>query len=366
MDFYVRESGSVRRLTRTQQSRNGGFIAGYLPVMDAPALPLVRRLRLAGIALVVGWFLVPGVRDWIPVWVPFLAFAGLELHFLVSGLRDPGAPARRGRSPQSGDISEFGGDEWLEPALVRIEGQDVWLPVAGRSDEEVLELVEEARERLLRGEPAYEPPERIDPPAARPRRKLLPRLEGLAVLGALAFVLFVLLPDRGWDGLDEGERERTEALLSAEAGRIAGHEARVRCDAEGEAVGVVQHADGLAEIGGTNAFLTPEICFRLHRLASDGDEGPFSQTARALAVLAHEAWHLRGERDEGVTNCFAFQSGVELGVRLGLSEGTAARMMRQQLTDNGTFARAAPEYLVPAECRDGGRLDLNPAISRFP
>ena len=72
----------------------------------------------------------------------------------------------------------------------------------------------------------------------------------------------------------------------------------------------------MAEVGGTNAFLTPEICFRLYRLAFKGDEGAFSQTARAIAVLAHEAWHLRGEDDEGVTNCYAFQSGVGLGERL--------------------------------------------------
>jgi hypothetical protein len=41
-------------------------------------------------------------------------------------------------------------------------------------------------------------------------------------------------------------------------------------------------------------------------------------------------------------------------------------MMRLQLADNATYARSAPAYLVPGECRDGGRLDLNPATSRFP
>ncbi len=65
-------------------------------------------------------------------------------------------------------------------------------------------------------------------------------------------------------------------------------------------------------------------------------------------------------------NCYAFQGGVELGRRLGLSERTAARMMRQQLADNATTAQSAPEYLVPRECRDGGRLDLTPGNRRFP
>ena len=51
------------------------------------------------------------------------------------------------------------------------------------------------------------------------------------MLGLLAVVFFVLVPDRGWKGLDEADRERTEALLSTEASSIAGHEARdpLRC-----------------------------------------------------------------------------------------------------------------------------------------
>ena len=312
--------------------------------MDASPLSLARRFRVAAVVLIVAWFFLPGLQDWIPLWVPFLAFAALELHFLVAGLREPRyAPARRGRLPQETDIEELGGEEWLEPVLVEVDGQDVWLPEGAESEEDVEEPL---------------PPRRRGPS--------LGRLEGVVVLAALAFVLLVLVPKGGWDGLDEDARVRTQELLSAEAARIAGHEARIHCDARGETVGIVQHADGVAEVGGRNAFLTPQICHRLYRLAFKDDEGAFSQTARAIAVLAHEAWHLRGERDEGVTNCYAFQSGVSLGRRLGLSDGTAARMMRQQLADNATFGRSAPEYLVPRECRDEGRLDLAPGSSRFP
>jgi hypothetical protein len=312
--------------------------------MDDPRLSLERRLRIAAVALILAWFFLPGVRDVIPAWVPFLAFAALELNFLVGGLRDWGsAPTKRGRLPQESDIEEFGGEEWLEPVLVEVGGRDVWLPEGAESEEDV--------------EPM---------PPLRRRASVLGRLEGVAVLAALAFILLVVVPRSGWDGLDGEDRAKTEALLSAEAGRIAGHEAIVHCDARGEAVGIVQHADGVAEVGGRNAYLTPEICYRLYRLAYKDDEGAFSQTARAIAVLAHEAWHLHGETNEGITNCYAFQSGVSLGRRLGLSEGTAARMMRQQLADNATYGRSAPEYLVPAECRNGGRLDLDPVSSRFP
>jgi hypothetical protein len=297
-----------------------------------------RRLRIAAVALVLAWFFVPLLRDSIPAWIPFLAFAALEAQFLVSGLRERGAPrAKRGRAPLPEDVEEFGGPEWLEPVLIEAEGRQVWVPAD-----------------IERG-----------PRVVRPRRNLLPRLEGVLVLAGL-ILLLVLLPEGGWRGLDSADQRRTEARLSAEAARIAGHQVHIRCDGQGEAVGIVQHSDGVAEVGGTNAFLTPEICFRLYRLAFKGDEGPFSQTARAIAVLAHEAWHLRGEADEGVTNCYAFQSGVGLGERLGLSQATAARMMRQQLAENPIQAKSAPEYLVPGECRDGGRLDLAPTVSRFP
>jgi hypothetical protein len=262
----------------------------------------------------------------------------LEAGFLVGAWRERGSPRpKRGRPPQQVDVDELGGEGWRDPVLLKVDGHDVWIPSA--VDEE---------------------------PHERPERRPWAPFEGLALLAVLAVVLFVLLPDRGWNDLPDDERARTEALLSSEAARIAGHPARVRCDAEGEAVGVVQHADGIAEVGGTNALLTPAICLRLHRLANDGDEGSFSQTARAIAVLAHEAWHLQGVRDEGVANCYAFQSGVELGRRLGLSRGTAARMMRQQLSENAIQARGAPAYLVPAECRDGGELDLDPSTRRFP
>ena len=99
--------------------------------------------------------------------------------------------------------------------------------------------------------------------------------------------------------------------------------------------GVVQHADGIAEVGGTNAYLTPDICYRLYRLEYKDDEGAFSQTARAIAVLAHEAWHLHGETDEGVTNCYALPerrrarpAAGSVGRHGGADDAPAARRQR--------------------------------------
>jgi hypothetical protein len=290
------------------------------------------------VAFLVAWFLVDTLRAAIPAWIPFGVLLSLELGFVLRAWRERGAPRpARGRPPQQVDVDELGGEGWREPVLLRIEGHDVWIPS---------EAEEHERE------------------AARARRRRSP-LEAFAVLAVAAVALFLVLDGDGWDELPAAEQARTEALLSREAARIAGHPVRVRCDAEGRAVGIVQHADGVAEVGGDDALLTPEICFRLHRLAK-GDEGLFAQTARAIAVLAHEAWHLQGVADEGVANCYAFQSGVDVGRRLGLARGTAQRMMRQQLAENAIQAAAAPAYLVPPECRDGGELDLAPGRRGFP
>ena len=98
---------------------------------------------------------------------------------------------------------------------------------------------------------------------------------------------------------------------------------RVRCDESGEYVGAVQHADGVATVGGDLTYLTPERCLDLYRLAFDGEvtgepdrpgRSPCSPTRRGTSS---------GIRDEGVTECYAFQSGVALGQRLGLVRGRA-------------------------------------------
>ena len=110
-----------------------------------------------------------------------------------------------------------------------------------------------------------------------------------------------------------GER-RAEAVerFSDEASVVAEKPVSIRCDEARDYVGAVQHTDGVATLGGDLAILTPEICHDLYRLAFDG-EVTGSRTGRAIAVLAHESWHLRGVGDEATTECYALQSGVALG-----------------------------------------------------
>jgi hypothetical protein len=298
-------------------------------------------VRLGLVVFVLPWlFDVAGARFYVPIWAAFLVALGLELHYFFGARRIE--PRVRQR------------EESEELLLVRDGDEEFWIPYAGESPDEVEELVAKARAEA-------DVEETVVP---SPRRSLRPLLVGLGVIGALAAVVWIAGP-RGWDGLDDDAKAKATARFSAEASRIVGRPVEIRCDESRRIVGAVQHSDGVAEVGGDLAYLTPERCHDLYRQAFEGG-GPFSQTARAIAVLAHEAWHLRGERDEGRTECFALQSGVELARRLGASDDTARRMMRQQLAENALRGRGDQDYLVPPECRDGGELDLDPGSSRFP
>ena len=83
-------------------------------------------------------------------------------------------------------------------------------------------------------------------------------------------------------------------------------------------------------------------------------------------MLAHEAWHLHGEPNEALANCFAYQSGVAVGEALGLSSSTARQLMREQLADNPSDFADTPAYVVPAGCTQGGSFDLHLDGSHFP
>jgi hypothetical protein len=283
-------------------------------------VPASLIVRIVLVAFVLAWILgPPELRGTVPLLLVFAIAVGLELQFLVGALR--GGPRRvPDRSPQQIDRERYGFD--LE------ETDDAEIVSGHRSPYRGFAL-------------------------------------GLAVFAALAAVAWIVDSRSGWGSLDGDAKLAAVERFSGEASRIAGKPVSVGCDEAHDYVGYVQHADGIAIVGGDRAYITPEICFALYRLAFEGDEEG-SQTARAIAVLAHEAWHLRGERDEATTECYALQSGVALGRRLGLDEDAARRMMAQQLTENMLRGPGSLEYRVSDECRDGGRLDLDPESRAFP
>lgn len=296
--------------------------------------------RIGLVALVALWILGPSMlRSALPIWLVFLVAVGLEVQFLIGALR-AGPQQAPDRRPQQVDLDRYG---------FELEEDEL--------DEDDLDQDDLDEDLLDELDVAAEPH-----PFLRPVRRFV---LGLGLIAALVLAIWLVDSRTGWDSLDGPTRGKAAARFSAEASRIAGKEVSIYCDESRDYVGAVQHADGVAIVGGDRAYLTPERCFDLYRLAFE-DEVTWSRTARAVAVLAHEAWHLRGVGDEGTAECYALQSGVEVGRRLGLSQGTAERMMRQQLAENALRGAGTAEYVVSPECRNGGGLDLYASRTSFP
>ena len=282
--------------------------------MNANRARWFRAARIAVLVLVVGYFLAPyGVQSWIPVWLLFLLALALEVDFFVGGWLQSSrvAPVEEttDRGPQQRDLSDLGSWGYWDPR------------------------------------------EPTPPIVAEPGFSWINVVEAVGVLAVIAVLLYAASRPHGWDAVSAERQARTEAILSREASTIARHPARITCDKNREFVGFVQDADGLAEVGGDQAYLTPEICDTLYQLAIKHRVQGFAKTGRAIAVLAHESWHLRGERSESLANCYGFQSGVLIGQNLGLSRSRARAMMREQLATNASDSGTNVQYRVPSDCR---------------
>lgn len=332
------------------------------------------RLALLGFALV--YLTNTSLQAELPPVLPFLAAAAVEAQFFLAGLRARG----RGRSvadrgPQQRDLDELG---WAAHTVVVTGGDsELVLRPGEMSREEIGEWLERHEEELAALGPgrhelapianAESPVSlHVPPPVTRRSSRVRTRLlQAIAILAVFAGVVFLDWRGAHWQRLSSSTRAETIVVLERQASRIAGHQANVICDTSGRHVGYVQDADGLAELGGRRAWLTPSICYRLYLIERHHRAGGAS-SGEAIAVLAHEAWHLHGEASEARANCFAYQSGVQVGVALGLSPSSARQLMRQQLADNPSDFAAATQYIVPPGCHRGGSLDLHLDGNHFP
>jgi hypothetical protein len=87
------------------------------------------------------------------------------------------------------------------------------------------------------------------------------------------------------------------------------------------------------------------------------------ETARALATLAHESFHLAGVRDEAAAECYATQTVDFVAERLG---ATAEQGKLVATWAERTSAATHPAEYHSAECRAGGVLDLEPETAAWP
>jgi hypothetical protein len=182
------------------------------------------------------------------------------------------------------------------------------------------------------------------------------------------------LPVRG--GAVRGSR--VEPRLSAAASRIADKEVEVRCwsdedwrrlmvEEQAYTRGKVNEAAlGFASAGGARLSLAPSVCGDLVRLAYAGarPSQPEERFALALSVatLAHESVHASGVADEPTAECHGIQRTAEAATTLGVEARYAAQLVQAYWERYEQF----PEGYRSAECRDGGRLDLEPGSNRFP
>ena len=287
--------------------------------------------RIGALVFVVLWLLSARLQSVIPFWLPFAILAAMEVEFVVRGIRERRAgiePAPASRRLPGTDDADLG---WVE--TVGEEGEPILVPAAPRPS----------------------------------RNSRIPLLVMLVVGVALFAYAYRVERDAGWSSVSARDQARAEKRFTAEAARIAGRAVRVYCDDAYAFTGVGSDAAGVAFIPRALAYLEPTICRSLYRIAYEGELGPRDEAAFAITVLAHEATHLRGVRNEAETECFALQEGVALGRRLGLAEETARTLMEgQRARDLSDASVARLDYRLPAECRNGGSLDLRPDDPQFP
>jgi len=172
------------------------------------------------------------------------------------------------------------------------------------------------------------------------------------------------------------DRLREQDQLAMIASNLAGRHVGVRCpsflsslvDTHGEA-GRVQFDESGRPANRTD--LAPQTCKALRQLEwvdftciARGDCGYDEFKAGwAAHTLAHEAFHLRGFEDEGVTECYALQNTAFVAEQLGVST-PEARNLQAWLFVKG-YPNEPEEYHSP-QCYDGGPLDLRPEIAAFP
>ena len=287
--------------------------------------------RVGALVFVVAWLSSARLQSAIPFWLPFVALAVLEVEFVVRGLR-----ARRVWMPS-------------RPASSRLPGADDadlgWVEAVGED-----------------GTPILVP--------AAPRQRRTARLPlGIVILVGLVLFIAAYRVDQeaGWSSVAAPEKTRAERRFTTEASHIAGRSVHVYCDDAYSFTGVGSDAAGEAFITRGLAYLEPTICRSLYRIAFEDAVGSREDAAFAITVLAHEATHLRGIRNEAQTECFALQEGVELGRRLGLDPVTARALVQaQRARDLSDASVARLDYRLPPGCRNGGSLDLRPHDPAFP
>jgi hypothetical protein len=193
----------------------------------------------------------------------------------------------------------------------------------------------------------------------------------LVAVAAVAALGFYVGPHR--------DRQHDEERLATIAGVVAGRDVTVSCPGTLATLTEVSAHDGSVVFTPDGrptdeAKLSSRTCSRLRELLH-GEVGleclvsggvcpkAVEDVAVAVNVLSHEAWHLAGERNEAVAQCFAVQSNEDTAIRLGATPAEARAIAELVVR---RIQPALPTDYKTADCRDGGPLDRDPARTGWP
>lgn len=194
----------------------------------------------------------------------------------------------------------------------------------------------------------------------------------LVALAAVAALGFYVGPHR--------KREQDEERLAKIAGVIAGRDVGIACPGTLATLTEISAHDGSVAFTPDGrptdeAQLSSRTCSRLRAFLSGEIAGldclasgatcpkTVEDAAVAVNVLSHEAWHLAGERNESVAQCYALQSNEDTAIRLGATPAEARAIA--DFVVRRVQPVLPPDYKT-TECRDGGPLDLDPARTGWP
>ena len=193
------------------------------------------------------------------------------------------------------------------------------------------------------GEPTFAP-------RRRDRSGVVPPAAGGRAVGAVLFA-YAYRVDReaGWSSVPSAGAGEGGAALHRRGGPLSqGIPSRVDLRRGLRLHRRRSDAAGVAFIPRGLAYLEPSVCRSLYRITFERKVGARDDAAFAITVLAHEAVHLRGVRNEVETECQALQEGVALSERLGLDDSTARALMHFQRDRDLSDDKHRPARLPPA------------------
>jgi hypothetical protein len=169
-----------------------------------------------------------------------------------------------------------------------------------------------------------------------------------------------------------------EKIAEQVTARLTGHKASVRCGGLGTSDPRVLGVTPLLNNRSFDYFLMrPAECTYLAwfrqaptrwdpRSCAGDDCGYVGSVVMALAVVAHESYHVLGYSNEAQVECYGMQSIWYVANKLGASVSESQALGTLYATQLYPNRRTQTPAYWSAECRDGGKYDLRPASHGWP